>query len=252
MMSPSKPIAIVTGAGAGIGRAVCKELAKNGMTVAAIECDPTRQNSDDKDIHFYQADVSNPTQVKSLINQIETDLGLPTFCVNNAGIIIRTPLAETPPDQFQNLLNINLGGTYNFIHFLSKKMIKTGSPGHFVNLSSGHAVLAGYNRSAYAASKAAIEALTRNAAVELGHHNILVNAIAPGFTFTEMSRQSLVGNRLEIVNKRLPIKRIAEAEEVAIAVHSLLTNKIPYMTGQVLRVDGGWSNSDVDYAQFQK
>lgn len=249
MPTPQK-IAIVTGAGAGIGKAIHHLLLQNDFTVAALDIDQPRLDDLDHP-HTYLCDVADADQVKATLDQIEQDLGLPDATVNNAGIIHRTPLTETKPEQFHQVVNTNLGGCYHFTHFLAQRWIAAQKPGHIVNISSGHATIGGYNRVAYAASKAAIEALTRNAAVELGQHNILVNAVAPGFTFTEMSRQSLVGERLAMVNRRLPIRRVAEAEEVAQAVLALLTNQIPYMTGQTLKIDGGWSNSDVDYSRLQ-
>lgn len=251
-MPQSRPVAIVTGAGAGIGRAITTILSENGYTVAAVDIDQDRLDSLQlPNVHPVNADVSDPKQVKNAINQIESRLALPVACINNAGVISRTSILETSPTQFQKVLQTNLGGCFHFTHYLAAKWVEAQTQGHIVNVSSGHAIIGGYDRAAYAASKAAIEALTRNSAVELGQYGILVNAVAPGFTFTEMSRQSLVGERLAMVNRRLPIRRVAEAEEVATAVLSLITGKIPYMTGQTLRIDGGWSNSDVDYSRLQ-
>lgn len=249
-----QPLVIVTGAGAGIGKAITQVLCGEGYRVAAVEIDAERLEglvSEVEGVVGYQADVGNAGAVETVLGQIEAECRLATALVNNAGVIGRTSILETSPEDFWRVMETNLGGVYHFLHFMAKAWVAAGAGGHVVNLSSGHAVIGGYNRAAYAASKAGIEALTRNAAVELGQFGILVNAVAPGFTFTEMSRQSLVGERLAMVNRRLPIRRVAEAEEVAAAVLALISGRVPYMTGQTLRIDGGWSNSDVDYARLQ-
>lgn len=246
-MKTKKPIAIVTGAGAGIGLSICKELGAKGFFVIGAEQNPDRLHPNLENCEMLQLDVSDSVAVGSFIDHVIAKFGTPMACINNAGIIHRAPITKTNPDEFQRVIQVNLVGTYNLTHFFANALIKAGASGHIVNLSSGHAVLAGFNRAAYAASKAGIEALTRNSALELGKHGILVNAIAPGFTKTEMSSQSLVGDKLEKVKERLPIGRVAESQEVATTVHTLITGKIPYLTGQVIRIDGGWSNSDINY-----
>lgn len=253
-MPEPAPLAIVTGAGAGIGRAIVRLLASENFPVAPLEIDPERVESLKQEFPnspVLTCDVADPAQVEQAVQSLLDQNRIPTACVNNAGIIHRSPLLKTPPETFHRVVDVNLGGCYHFTHVLANLWVERKIEGHIVNISSGHAMIGGYDRVAYAASKAAIESLTRNSAVELGQYGILVNAVAPGFTFTEMSRQSLVGEKLAMVNHRLPIRRVAEAEEVARAVHSLLTGRIPYMTGQTLRIDGGWSSSDLDYSRLK-
>ena len=249
IISAMPEIALITGTSAGIGLAIARKLRSENILVAGIDLNPPPLDSNLN--LFIAADVSEYDQCKSAWVQVSHQLGPPTILINNAGIIARTSILETSPDQFWRVLHTNLGGTYNFTRIAAEDWISTQTPGRIINLSSGHAWIGGQNRSAYAASKAAIEALTRNTAVELGQHQILVNAVSPGFTDTEMSKNSLVGDRRAMVERRLPIRRIADPAEVAQAVFALATNQIPYMTGQTLRIDGGWSNSDVDYSQLK-
>lgn len=245
-------VVVVTGAAKGIGKSIAGAFSAEGWSTALL----------DKDLPGVEAvatatggqawgvDVADYPAMEGVLEQVFATLGTPQAIVNNAGVIHRSSVLDTSPEVFHQVVDTNLGGVFAGSRIMARHWVENGVPGHIVNISSGHAMIGGYDRSAYAASKAAIEAFTRNSAVELGQYGIFVNAVAPGFTFTEMSRNSLVGERLRMVEHRLPIRRVAEAEEVAKAVVSLVEGRIPYMTGQVLRIDGGWSNSDVDYSRL--
>lgn len=242
----TRPTVLVTGAARGIGAAICRKFTAEGWFVGGIDL-----SYDDNDVIdlALEGDVSDHLSFQTCFETFLEATGHIDVLVNNAGIIERSHILETTPERFETVWKVNVGGTFTGIQLAGRQMVKQGV-GHIVNLSSGHAAIGGYNRAAYASSKAAIEALTRNGARELGPDGVLVNAVAPGFTLTEMSRQSLVGTRREKVEKRLPIRRVSESSEVAEAVFSLVSGRIPNMTGQVLRVDGGWSNSDVDYSEL--
>ncbi len=237
---------LVTGAARGIGAAICQRFIAEDWFVGGIDL-----SYDDPDCVelALEGDVASAASFKDCFDQFMLATGRIDVLINNAGVIERTHILETTPERFETVWKVNVGGTFNGIQLAGRQMVSQRA-GHIVNLSSGHAAIGGYNRAAYASTKAAIEALTRNAARELGPEGVLVNAVAPGFTLTEMSRQSLVGERREKVEKRLPIRRVSEASEVAEAIYSLVSGRIPNMTGQVLRVDGGWSNSDVDYTEL--
>jgi len=240
-------IAVVTGAGAGIGKAIAKRLTDGGFKVVGLDIDVTGVEGESM-----VCDVGDFGRSEEVWGRIGEKFGVPKVLVNNAGVILRKSLLDTEPSEFWRVMHTNLGGVFHMSQLAARSWVEGGIEGRIVNISSGHAWIGGYDRSAYASSKAAIEALTRNSAVELGQHGILVNAVSPGFTFTEMSRNSLVGERKAMVERRLPIRRIAEAEEVAQAVYALVTDQVPYMTGQTLRIDGGWSNSDVDYSRLKE
>lgn len=240
-------IAVVTGAGAGIGKAIAKRLSEGGFRVVGLDIDVSGLDG-----KGFQCDVGDFGQCEEVWGRVVAEVGVPKVLVNNAGIILRKSLLDSTPEEFWKVVQTNLGGVFHLSQLAARSWVDGEIQGRIVNISSGHAWIGGYDRSAYASSKAAIEAFTRNSAVELGQHGILVNAVSPGFTFTEMSRGSLVGERKAMVERRLPIRRIAEAEEVAQAVYALATDQVPYMTGQTLRIDGGWSNSDVDYSRLKE
>ncbi|MFM9872699.1 MAG: SDR family NAD(P)-dependent oxidoreductase [Fimbriimonadaceae bacterium] len=239
-------IAVVTGAGAGIGKAIAKRLTDGGFLVVGLDIDVSGV------VEAVGCDVGDFGECERAWGEVCGRFGVPKVLVNNAGVILRKSVLDTVPEEFWRVMQTNLGGVFHLSQLAARSWVDGGIEGRIVNISSGHAWIGGYDRSAYASSKAAIEAFTRNSAVELGQHGILVNAVSPGFTFTEMSRNSLVGERKSMVERRLPIRRIAEAEEVAQAVFALVTDQVPYMTGQTLRIDGGWSNSDVDYSRLKE
>lgn len=239
---------VVTGAAKGIGRAIAEAFAQGPWDVARLDIDA--EGLREAEGPAWAVDVGDYAAMERVVGEVVRDLGMPAAIVNNAGVIHRSSVLDTDPETFHQVVDTNLGGVFSGSRIMARHWVDAGVGGHIVNISSGHAKIGGYNRSAYAASKAAIEAFTRNCAVELGQYGIYVNAVAPGFTFTEMSRNSLVGERLKMVERRLPIRRVAEAAEVAAAVVSLVEGRVPYMTGQVLQIDGGWSNSDVDYARL--
>lgn len=241
----NSPRVVVTGAARGIGRAISERLAREGMTVFGID-----QSWPEPAGCSTTADVSDRGQMELAFALALDEMGGIDVLVNNAGIILRKDLLDSEPDEWWRVLEVNLRGAFHGTQIAARQMIDSGIQGRIINITSGHAILGGYHRTAYAASKAAIESLTRNSALELGRHGILVNAVAPGFTFTEMNRHTLVGDRLRLVNQRLPIGRVAEADEVAEAVSLLAKGSLGYMTGQVLRIDGGWSVSDIEYEAF--
>lgn len=254
MAGPPEPApakaAVVTGAAQGIGLAIARRLEKDGVRLIAMDVNGPALQAAGLRAELLEADVSDPDAHQVAVQAALDSYGRLDGYINNAGIIGRAALLEATQEEVRRVVEVNLLGAYWGVQAAAAHMAAEGR-GHIINISSGHAVIAGYDRAAYAMTKAGIEALTRNAAVELGARGVLVNAVAPGFTFTEMSRGSLVGDRLRIVESRLPIRRVAESEEVAAAVSMLLAGELSYMTGQVLRIDGGWSNSDIRYSDLK-
>lgn len=235
------PLALVTGATHGIGAGITRQLRSEGWVVATLDIEaPT----DGADFHF-DVDLADATAVDSVVSALIRKFGVPDALVNNAGIVSRTTILETPVDLFSKVVHVNLTSAYQLIQLLSQEWIKAPKSQRVVNITSAHAVLAQANRVPYAITKAGLEALTRGAATELGEYGIRVFAVAPGYTLTEPGRTKLEGERAALASKRVASKRLVQSEEVATAVGLLLSGKLDSMHGQVLRLDGGWSCTDI-------
>ena len=234
-----KPAIIVTGGAHGIGRATCLRAIEQGFTPIVFDLDEP-----DFETCWYEVDIADFSAVTIAVKRAWSEhktIGL----VNNAGVVHRGSLMETTPSDFMDVLRINVGGAYAVLHEISQHWIHNKIAGNAVNVTSAHAVLAQRNRAAYAASKAGLESLTRSAALELGAYGIGVFGLAAGYTQTEEGRTRLVGERAAAAGRRVPLGRVVVADEVAMALVDLVTGRYPAMTGQIMRLDGGWAASDV-------
>lgn len=232
----------MTGGTHGIGRATAHELRKRGWRPVVFDIEASADG--------YQVDVSDPNQVAEGLEHVWRDHGPVQGLVNNAGIVHRATLLNTAPEEFSRILAVNLIGAYSCLYEIARRWAQAGTEGHVVNVTSAHAVLAQRERSAYAASKAGLESLTRSAARELGP-SVKVYGLAAGYTRTEDGRTRLVGERARAAGARVPLGRVIEASEVASAVADLVTGRYPAMTGQIMRLDGGWSATDVELDQLR-
>ncbi|HJZ54375.1 MAG TPA: 3-oxoacyl-ACP reductase family protein, partial [Gemmataceae bacterium] len=186
-----------------------------------------------------QADVSNPEDVKRVVEQVEKDLGQVNILVNNAGIIKDDLFVRMEPDAWQSVLQTNLGGVYNFCRAVAYNFMKQRR-GRIINISSVAAEHVNPGQANYAASKGAINSFTRALAVELASRNVTVNAIAPGFIETDMS--AAVRNKAgDLIKKMIPMRRLGKPEDIAAVVVFLAGPASAYITGQVIAVDGGLS-----------
>ncbi len=210
----------VSGGAAGIGLACCRALAAAGWRVACADLQPGQADLNQT------VDVSDAQAVQEAVAEAERELGPLTAAVNNAGIMVRAGLLATDAADARRLIEVNLLGVFYGLQAQARRMAGHGR-GEIINVSSGHA------------------------AIELAPLGVRVNAVAPGYTFTEMSRRSLVGERLARVQDRLPLGRVAEADEAAEAVVLLAGGALPQMIGQTLRIDGGWTISDPPLADKQ-
>lgn len=249
--------AIVTGAAQGIGRAIAARFAREGARVMIGDIDLPRANQTGEslrmagyEVSVFHVDVSIREQVEALVAQTTAAFGRVDILVNNAGVIVRDPVLETSPEDWQRLFAVNVNGTYYGTVAAAKQMIAQGQGGHILNLASPNALMGLYNRSCYAATKGAVEAYTRCCAVELARHNIQVNAIAPGFTATEINTLFFTPEVLKAIEFRLPMGRVSQPEEIAAAALAIVGGDMAFMTGQIIRVDGGWSASDIDYGRL--
>lgn len=248
-------IALVTGAGAGIGRGVALRLAQEGATVIATDLRPEplaeslRQLREiSPEVCSMVLDVADEEAVRRTYADVAQRFGRLDLQISNAGIAQRSPFLKTSLAQFEQVLRVNLGGTFLCGQAAARLMVTAGS-GRIVNLSSVSGQVGGIGRAAYGASKAAIVNLTQTMAMELAPHGVLVNAVAPGPT--QVERTAHAPAQREAFLSRMAIKRYATPAEIAAAVCFLCSDDAGFVTGHVLNVDGGFAAAGVLYDPAQ-
>ncbi len=222
-MEAGRLSALVTGGSAGIGLAVAKRLKAEGIDVIT----PTRRDMD------LLSDASIDAYLKSLSRPVD-------ILINNAGVNIIAPLADITDDYMRETIQINLLAPFRLARALAPGMAER-SYGRIVNISSIWAYVSKPGRLTYATAKSGLQGMTRTLAVELAPYNVLVNAIAPGFVNTEMTRRNNTREQIEAIEKNIPAGRLAEPEEIAEATAFLASEKNSYITGQTILVDGGFT-----------
>lgn len=239
--------AIVTGGSRGIGRACVARLAAEGAKVAflyhnnqeAAESLVAELKATSADVRALKADVCDLQRAHEIADQLFEEWGKIDVLVNSAGIVQDGLLGAMTQDQWRVVIETNLGGTFNYCHAVTQPMMMMRR-GSIVNLSSTAAEFAARGQVNYAASKGGINGLTRSLAKELAPRNVRVNAVAPGMIETDMS-QVVRGIAGDQIKKMIPMKRIGQPQEIAAVVAFLASEDAAYLTGQVLRVDGGLS-----------
>ena len=243
-MSENK-VALITGATRGIGREIALELAENGMDIAInyrSESDIPEDLKGEIEAYnvrceFVQADVSDFEQCERMIKETIEKFGKIDVLVNNAGITRDGLIMRMKKEDFESVIDVNLVGTFNVTRNVIPHMIKQRA-GRIVNLASVVGVAGNAGQTNYSASKAGVIGFTKSLAKEVASRNILVNAIAPGFIETDMTKV-LSDNVKEAILNQIPLKRMGEAKEVAKLVKFLVSDDSKYITGQVINVDGG-------------
>src|SRR5687768_7734197 len=237
--------ALVTGGTHGIGRAIVERFLAEGARVAPV----AREAPDDLplEVAFLPFDFTDATGLPELVAAIENAVGPLDILVNNAGIWRETPTLVLDLLDWSQVLAVNLTVPV-LLATIAARGMKDRGYGRIVNVTSIHGRFAAESALAYAAAKAGLEQATRNLAVDLAAHGILVNAVAPGFVSTRLSimdgvheRDTDWFRRIYVENARLPLRRHAEPNEVAPSVAWLASEQNTYITGQVLGVDGGLS-----------
>jgi 3-oxoacyl-[acyl-carrier protein] reductase len=237
-------VALVTGGSRGIGRAIALALATEGAKVAVNYASSSTAADEvvaeitaaGGDAIALQADVSDGDQVENLVKTITEKWGKIDVLVNNAGITRDTLLLRMKPEDWQAVINLNLTGVFLCIKAVSKMMLKQRS-GRIINIASVAGQMGNPGQANYSAAKAGVIGLTKTLAKEFASRGVLVNAVAPGFIATDMTKD--LKNTEEIL-KFIPLGRYGEAEEVAGMVKFLAADPAAnYITGQVFNVDGG-------------
>lgn len=241
---PRDKIAVVTGAGRGIGASIARALACEGARVVIVDIDPNQAEQLAAEIRaaggeaFPQAaDVSDAEQVKKVFDATVDKYGGVDILVNNAGITRDALLLRMKDDDWDAVLNINLKGAFLCTREAAKIMSK-GRYGRIINISSVVGQMGNLGQANYCASKAGLIGLTRSNARELARRNITVNAVAPGFIVTDMTN-ILPDKVKEELTSQIPLGKLGQPEDVTQAVLFLASNRTGYITGQVLAVNGG-------------
>jgi len=237
-------VAMVTGAGRGLGRAIAESLAACGAKVACVDIDPDLLADAVGAIGKaggtaapFPCDVTDSEGVTSTVGAIVKHFGGLDILVNNAGITRDTLLMRMKDDQWDAVLNINLRGTFLFSRAAVRPLMKSKA-GRIVNIASVSGLMGNPGQANYSASKAGVIGLTRTVAKELASRQVTVNAVAPGFIATEMTAK-LGDELLEQIRGQVPLGRLGNPQDVADAVLFLASDAGAYISGQVLTVDGG-------------
>lgn len=220
-------VAVVTGASAGIGRAIADAFIAQGAVVCEVS---TRSEK-------YPCDVSDFAAVKSTCDKIIADHGKIDILVNNAGITRDGLLLTMTEEDFKAVLDVNLAGAFNFTKHLSRPLMKSKC-GRIINIASVIGISGNAGQSNYAASKAGLIGFTKSIAREFAGRGVTANAIAPGFIETAMT-EVLADNVKTKIKESIPLKKLGKPEDVAAAALFLASDLAAYITGEVIKVDGG-------------
>jgi NAD(P)-dependent dehydrogenase (short-subunit alcohol dehydrogenase family) len=236
-------VAIVTGAGSGIGRGVALGLAEFGARVAVWERNPETASAAAAEAGGVACvvDVRDPDQVDAALETTSGELGNPAILINNAGGVFHSALLDTSVNGWDALIRVNLVQVLLCTQRVARAMVEAGGGGSIVNITTIEATRAAPGFAAYAAAKAGIENLTRTAALELAPHRIRVNALAPDVTATEGMLATAGEGLEERVAHVIPLGRAGHVDEMAGAAVFLASDLSSYVTGQTIHVDGGTS-----------
>jgi 3-oxoacyl-[acyl-carrier protein] reductase len=238
-------VAIVTGAGRGIGHAIAARLASEGARVACVSrsVENAERTADELNVARvdsakpYSVDVADHAAVQKTGAQILEDFGKVDILVNNAGVTRDGLSMRMSVEDWDTVINTNLRGAFNFVQAVERSMIKQRS-GRIINISSVIGLIGNAGQTNYAASKAGLIGFTKSLARELASRSITVNAVAPGFIVTDMTGALSEEIQKSIVS-RIPLSRVGEPTDIANMVAFLASAEAGYITGQVLCVDGG-------------
>ena len=242
-------VAIVTGGTRGIGLGICEALAENGVKIACIGTNPERMQLALESIrkHYtesgageaegYLCNVAVTEEVEKTVADVLAKFGKIDILVNNAGITADVPLGAMKDEQWDDVIGVNLRGPFLFTRACTKPMRRAKS-GRIINITSISGLIGNKGQANYSASKAGLIGFTRTTSKELAGKNITVNAIAPGFTETDMTAVLPEVYKTEILN-RIPLARFGRSEDIANAVLYFASDEASFVTSQILTIDGG-------------
>jgi 3-oxoacyl-[acyl-carrier protein] reductase len=241
-------VAIVTGAARGIGEGVALKLAEQGASIAftyVSESSAEKAQALEQKLvalgvkaKAYRSNAGEFAECETLVNNVMKELGQVDICVNNAGISKDNLLLRMTPEQWDDVMTINLKSVFNMTKQVIRPMMKAKS-GSIINMSSVIGLMGNAGQSSYAASKAGIIGFTKSVAKELGSRNIRCNAIAPGFVETDMTGYLKEGEQADKYKAGIPLGRFGTTDDIANVTLFLASDLSAYVTGQVISVDGG-------------
>jgi glucose 1-dehydrogenase len=242
-----REVAIVTGAGQGIGLEICCQLAKSGACVLLNDIDPALTDKAAKLVndqygrcYGFAGDAGDILFIQKMVDEAVEQFGKLTIAIANAGITLFGDFFDYTADAFSKVLHTNLGGSFFLAQASAKQMRKQSGGGSILFMSSVTGHQAHKNLAAYGMTKAALEMLAKNLVIELSPYNINVNAVAPGATITERTDEDK--NYKKIWSDITPMGRPAYPSEIAHAALFLVSEKARHITGQTLIIDGGWTS----------
>lgn len=242
-MRLKEKVAIITGGANGIGLATVKRFLEEGAKVIIADFDSENgtwreeQLQSEGEVAFVRVNVAEEESVVSLVDQTMQRYGRIDILINNAGILADATLTKMTGEMFDHVLDVNVKGVFNCTKAVAPHMIAQGS-GKIINTSSVSGIYGNFGQTNYAASKAAVVGMTQTWAKELGPRGINVNAVAPGFTATEMIEQ-MPEKVVARITQQIPLQQIAEPRDIANAYLFLASDEARYVHNHVLHVDGG-------------
>jgi len=243
-MQIEKKLAIVTGAGRGIGRAIAIELGKSGIIVAGVDYSEAAANDittylKEQDIQGkgFVMDVTRQDSIDNALKEIAEAYGVANIVVNNAGITRDNLMLRMSQEEWDQVINTNLTAAFRLCRSSIRDMVKARW-GRIVNITSVVAFTGNAGQANYCASKAGLVALTKSLAIEVASRNITVNAVAPGFVESAMTNK-LTPEQRDAILCGVPMKRVGQPEDIAKVVAFLTSDAASYITGETLHVNGG-------------
>jgi len=230
---------LITGATRGIGFEIAKAFEELNATVIITG---TKDNFITKEFncHYEKLFINNENNWKNQINSIINKYNGFDICINNVGINRINPIEKTDYEDLENIILTNLTAPIYITSLVSKKMIEN-KKGSIINIGSIFGTVSKMGRSPYTATKSGIIGVTKTMSIDLADHNILVNCVSPGFVDTELTRKVLGEEQMKIMAKRIPLKRLASAKDIAPLILFLCSEFNTYITGQNIIIDGGFT-----------